>query len=151
MYARTLPGSLTVGDEGSANYELPLWLPDGPNAVPLSSSAVGLTLTCADCHRANSDLSPRCEHCGRSLPAISETGDAPDPREGTRLGRFRVVKRLGAGGMGVVYEALDGDEAVAKPGIDRAKIRCRDAFDQLRRLDDSSDFCRGALLNRAGR
>ena len=36
---------------------------------------------------------------GAPLPA-----DAPDP---TRLGRFEIIKRLGKGAMGVVYEAMD--------------------------------------------
>lgn len=39
--------------------------------------------------------------------AAGDAGDAGDPRfgPGTRIGRFRLVRRVAAGGMGVVYEA----------------------------------------------
>ena len=40
-------------------------------------------------------------------PSEAETSLKPDGREGQQLGQYRVLKRLGAGGMGHVYLALD--------------------------------------------
>ena len=51
---------------------------------------------------------------------------APAPGEPRRIGAFRVAGRLGAGGMGVVYAALDdADRRVAVNGCTRRSPRTR--------------------------
>src|SRR5258706_352882 len=39
--------------------------------------------------------------------AAQSATDAADSRIGTTFGKYRVMRRLGQGGMGIVYEAFD--------------------------------------------
>jgi serine/threonine-protein kinase len=63
---------------------------------------------CDDCRRLVADL-------GRGLSRIGAAPARGLPVVGERLGRFEIVRVIGAGGMGVVYEARDAvlDRTVA--------------------------------------
>jgi hypothetical protein len=59
-------------------------------------------------------------------PATAPDDDAPDgdsegdERIGTRLGPWRIVRKIGAGGMGIVYEAQRDDRQY----LQRVALKC---------------------------
>jgi eukaryotic-like serine/threonine-protein kinase len=62
-------------------------------------AAERLALECTACHRLLEPGLGCCSHCGGELQP------APFPK--VLLGKFRFERRVGAGGMGVVYRAID--------------------------------------------
>ncbi|MEA2603372.1 MAG: eukaryotic-like serine/threonine-protein kinase [Acidobacteriota bacterium] len=74
-------------------------------------------LLCPSCGTANSEFDSRCAHCGAALPASSATrieGIPPrpvatedEPLSGQQISHFRILGRIGRGGMGSVFRALD--------------------------------------------
>lgn len=78
------------------------------------------------------------ESTGRSLPrAVARVGGAGDLRPGDEIGQYRVVRRLGAGGFGAVYEAANihnEDERVALKLL-LTDIASSERFAQLLKLE----------------
>ncbi|WP_126934757.1 serine/threonine-protein kinase [Corallococcus sp. AB018] len=99
-------------------------LADGIPSQSLRERAEGHLDTCASCREALADfLRVRAVpapdvHAARTAVAVSEPftrsvkSRIPQVAQGTLLGRYVVLERLGAGGMGVVHAAYD-------PSLDR--------------------------------
>src|SRR5262245_29375975 len=57
---------------------------------------------------AHSDQCPRChELLVECVRALVPDADAPPRRAGDRVGRYLIERRIGAGGMGEVFAAVD--------------------------------------------
>jgi serine/threonine protein kinase len=60
----------------------------------------------------DADRGPSRTSPAQASPEESSGGDAAEPREvlapGTKVGRYEIIRLIGEGGMGTVYEALDG-------------------------------------------
>lgn len=86
------------------------------------------SLICSSCGASNSEFDSRCVNCDAPLPkpseatlvdggryrkdpprsvAIGEDDDDDEFRPGQEISHFRILGRLGKGGMGKVYRALD--------------------------------------------
>ncbi|HEY0554010.1 MAG TPA: serine/threonine-protein kinase, partial [Thermoanaerobaculia bacterium] len=68
-------------------------------------------LLCAACGAAHSEFDNRCANCGALLLSSDglglAEGTADDSLAGRQVSHFRVLERIGGGGMGIVHRALD--------------------------------------------
>jgi serine/threonine-protein kinase len=66
---------------------------------------------CAVCGAMSSELDLHCRGCGIALASTCVEGGSSEPDGdsliGTQVAHFRIVRRIGQGGMGVVYLAVD--------------------------------------------
>lgn len=105
--------------------------PQRPVTPDLAAAAATYRCVCGATFQLDALQGGTCSQCGRHFTAqVLQTAgaetldieavssdpstvappsgdDAPDPRLGETLDHFRIVRRLGQGGMGTVYQALD--------------------------------------------
>ncbi len=63
-----------------------------------------MEIACPKCRHVNPPAAKFCLQCGAQLNEISQNRSS-DPLVGRQVGNLRLVKRIGSGGMGVVYLA----------------------------------------------
>lgn len=96
------------------------------------ASSTGLCPGCMFGGALGLEPSEEVETGGAFVPSSPDTPGAPDPLEGTRIGRYKILQRIGEGGFGLVYMAEQVESVhrkvalkVIKAGMDTKQVIAR--------------------------
>lgn len=111
------PVSISLPPSVRFSYE---WSQRWLYLVPLALLAM-LALPAVGAYRRRSQGREELCQRARRLEELQVTGNEADPRLLQKVGRYRLIKRLGTGGMAVVYRALP-DESLDESGAVAIKL-----------------------------
>jgi eukaryotic-like serine/threonine-protein kinase len=101
-------------------------------SYPIRKLDLGATLRCLRCGGMLGGASPRTRRVKLPPPAVS----SEVPEEERRLGKYRLVRRIGKGGMGIVFEAVNTEAADRRVALKTLEIRGADSPAEIARASE---------------